>query len=129
MINFSIVDIVSSWFDEDLLQIFGLDPWYLLFGLVFLLMTGMMWVVKAVVEWMTVKNWITLLSYINCILIGFLILQTVDHSFSATQSSVLPVYYWSVSLLAISAYGLLLVMVRSIRTMARLIRKKSKKAA
>ncbi|MCP3026298.1 hypothetical protein [Halobacillus sp. A5] len=129
MFDFSVIDGVYGWFNEDLLQIFGLEAWHLLFGMVFILIAGMMWMVKALIEWITVKNWLTLLSYVNCILISFLILQVIDRSAYRSPAVSLPEYFWSISLLAISTYGLVLVLIRSVSKVAKLLKRKSKKAA
>ncbi|GGF12399.1 hypothetical protein GCM10010954_08870 [Halobacillus andaensis] len=129
MVDFSILDAVYNWFDEDLLRIFGLEAWHLLFSLVFLLMAGTMWMVKPLIEWMTAKNWLVLLSYVNCIFVGFLFLQLIDRYSYDGQATNLPAYFWSISLLAMSTYGILLVFVRSVKKMAKIIRKRSKKVA
>ncbi|MFG6149092.1 hypothetical protein [Halobacillus sp. B23F22_1] len=129
MIDFSILDAVYNWFDEDLLRIFGLEAWHLLFSLVFIFMAGTMWIVKPLIEWLAAKNWLVLLSYVNCIFVGFLFLQLIDRYSYESQTANLPAYFWSISLLAMSTFGLLLVFVKSVKKMATIIRKRSKKAA
>ncbi|MFC7061385.1 hypothetical protein [Halobacillus seohaensis] len=126
MFNFSIIESIFQWLDADLLQIFGVKPWHVLFGLVFLLVTGCMWVIKPVLEWVLAKNWLILLSYINSLLIGFLFLQLIDRYAMGTEGSMLPHYFWSISLLAMSTYGACVVLVKSIRKVAAKIMKKNK---
>ncbi|MCP3030634.1 hypothetical protein LF817_04705 [Halobacillus sp. A1] len=129
MISFSILDSIFQWFDNDLLQIFGIEAWHVLFGLVFLLVMSSMWVIKPVLEWGISRNWITFMSYVCSLLVVFLFLQLVDRYAIDVDGSLLPSYFWSISLLAMSAFGTLLVLGRSLSKLAKKFMKKSKKAA
>lgn len=115
--------------DDELLDIFGLQPEYVQFSLVFLFMMSLMWVVKPVIEWMMLNHWKTLSSYTASALLALVFLQLVDRYAMSDTTSTLPGYYWSICLLAISGYGLCYVMVQWSRKLYRRLSKRSRKKA
>lgn len=115
--------------DDDLLDVFGLEPFHIQFGLVFLFMVALMWVVKPVIEWMMLNHWKTLSSYTACALLALVFLQLVDRYAMADATSTLPGYYWSVCLLAISSFGLVYVGVKGMRKLYVRLTKRSKRKA
>ncbi|SFJ90865.1 hypothetical protein SAMN04487936_105162 [Halobacillus dabanensis] len=115
--------------DDDLLDVFGLEPFHVQFALVFLFMLALMWVVKPVIEWMMLNHWKTLSSYTACTLIALVFLQLVDRYAMADTTSTLPGYYWSVCLLAISSFGLVYVGVKGMRKLYVRLTKRSKRKA
>ncbi|WP_163530259.1 hypothetical protein [Halobacillus ihumii] len=104
-VDVSFLDRVIQWLDQDVLQIFGLNGMHIQFVLVFLLTASIMFVIKPIMEWLLVKQWFTLLGYSITAVLAFCFLQMVDRYAMGTESTFLPSYYWSVSLLAISSYG------------------------
>ncbi|WP_173916638.1 hypothetical protein [Halobacillus sp. Marseille-Q1614] len=127
MFNFSFMDSLFQWFDPNLLQIFGLQAWQFLFALVFLLVAACMWVFRPFLEWAMAKNWSTLLSYLGSLLLAVVFLQFIDRYAMVNQQSVLPDYFWSISLLAISSYGAGIVLFRSFRKVTQKLFKRNKR--
>ncbi|MFD2925337.1 hypothetical protein [Halobacillus naozhouensis] len=104
-IDVSFLERAIQWLDQDVLQIFGLNGVHIQFVLVFLLTASIMFVIKPIMEWLLVKQWFTLLGYSITTVLAFCFLQMVDRYAMGAESTFLPSYYWSVSLLAISSYG------------------------
>lgn len=126
----SFLEETISWLDHDLLDVFGLEPEYVQFSLVFLFMLSLMWVVKPVIEWMMLNHWKTLSSYVTSTLLALVFLQLVDRYAMSDTTSTLPTSYWSVCLLAISSFGLVYVTVTWMRKLyARLSKRSKRKAA
>ncbi|RWZ60783.1 hypothetical protein EQV77_05670 [Halobacillus fulvus] len=103
--DFSFLQQVIGWLDPAVLEIFGLDPLYVQFGLVFAFVMSLMWVVRPVIEWLMLKNWSTFSSYISSALLALVFLQLVDRYAMVQTTSLLPAEFWPISLLAMSSYG------------------------
>ncbi|CDQ19939.1 hypothetical protein [Halobacillus karajensis] len=124
------LDETIGWLDQDLLNVFGLKPEYVQFGLVFSFMVALMWVVKPVIEWIMIHHWKDLSSYITCVLLALVFLQLVDRYAMSDTQSTLPHYYWSVCLLALSSYGIAYVTGKWVRKLfMRISRRNKRKAA
>ncbi|MCA0969467.1 hypothetical protein LCM20_02535 [Halobacillus litoralis] len=128
-IDLSVLEHSLNWIDPDLWQILGIDPSYVQFFLVFIFMMSLMWVVRPVVEWIMLKNWTTISTYVTTTLIAFCFLQMVDRYAMIQNESSLPVYFWPVCLLAISGYGALHVLVVVTRNLWIRISKRTKRKA
>ncbi|MCA1023464.1 hypothetical protein GLW03_14680 [Halobacillus halophilus] len=119
-----------QWLNEDVLQIFGMEPEYIQFFLVFAFMGSVMWVVKPVVEWLVLRNWLTFLSCLSSVLLVLVFLQMVDRYAMAGTTSTLPEYYWFICLSAISGYGLTLAGWLTVKqAYRRFTKRKRRKAA
>ncbi|WP_281657911.1 hypothetical protein [Halobacillus sp. Cin3] len=119
-----------QWLDEDILQIFGMEPEYIQFLLVFAFMGALMWVVKPVVEWLMLRNWLLFLSGGASVLIALVFLQMVDRYAMSGTTSTLPEYYWFICLSAISGYGLALAGWLTVKqAYLRFAKRKRRKAA
>ncbi|WP_082234345.1 hypothetical protein [Halobacillus massiliensis] len=129
MVGYVFMDSLFHWFDPNLLQIFGLQAWQVLFSLVFLLVAACMWLFRPFLEWAIAKNWTTFLSYLGSLLIALVFLQIIDRYAMIQQESVLPEYFWAVSLLAISSYGGGIILFRSLRKVTRMLFKRNKRRA
>ncbi|UOR13001.1 hypothetical protein [Halobacillus amylolyticus] len=127
--NVSFLDRVIQWLDQDILQIFGLNGLHIQFLLVFLLIASIMFVMKPIMEWLLVKQWFTLLGYGISSILAISFLQMVDRYAMGTESTFLPSYYWSISLLAISSYGAVRVLTGIGRMIMTRVKIRSKKRA
>ncbi|UOQ93004.1 hypothetical protein MUO14_21810 [Halobacillus shinanisalinarum] len=125
--NVSFLDRVIQWLDQDILQIFGLNGLHIQFVLVFLLIASIMFVMKPIMEWLLVKQWFTLLGYSISSILAITFLQMVDRYAMGTESTFLPSYYWSISLLAISSYGAVRVLTGIGRMVMTRVKIRSKK--
>jgi hypothetical protein len=129
-LDFTFLDQTLNLLDDDMLQIFNLQPEYVQFTLVLLLVTSLMWVVRPVIEWMMLKNWFTIASYTTSILLALAFLQLVDRYAMVQKESILPEYYWPLSLLAISSYGVMYCLVKFMKkTWVRFSKRSKKRAA
>lgn len=127
--DFSVVDKVLGLVDADLLQIFGINPLHMQFVLVFTLMLSLMWVVRPIVEWLMIKHWAMIASYIIAALVALVFLQTVDRYAMVQNHSALPTDFWPVCLLAISGYGAAYTLVVILAKAWKRLSKRSKKHA
>ncbi|MGP4062230.1 hypothetical protein [Halobacillus litoralis] len=114
-VDLSFLEDTIRLLDDDLLNVFGLEPVHVQFSLVFLFMMALMWVVKPVIEWMILNHWKSLSSYVASALLALVFLQLIDRYAMSDTTSTLPGYYWSICLLAISSYGLVYVGAKATR--------------
>ncbi|UOQ43231.1 hypothetical protein MUN89_14975 [Halobacillus salinarum] len=123
--DFSFLDQVISILNPDVLHVFGIQPVYIQFVLVFVLVSALRWVMLPVIEWLMIKQWSMFLSYVGTVMVTLMFLQLVDRYAMGSDASTLPVFFWPVSLLAVSGYGALYIFVRLLRkTVVRIINSK-----
>ncbi|MBA2174361.1 hypothetical protein H0266_05515 [Halobacillus locisalis] len=128
--DFSVFDKMVGLVDADLLQIFGIKPVHMQFVLVFTLMLSLMWVVRPIVEWLMIKHWAMIGSYVLASLVALVFLQVVDRYAMVQNQSALPPDFWPVCLLAISGYGVAYTLVAlGGRAWKRLSKRSKKRAA
>lgn len=129
-IDLSIFDQVIGLVDADLWQIFGWNPNYVQFGLVFILMMSLMWVVRPIIDWLMIKRWSMTSSYVVTALLVFCFLQMVDRYAMVQNQSSLPSQFWPICLLAVSGYGVIhLLMIAMVRVWQRLTKRTKRHAA
>lgn len=103
--DFSFIENVIAMLRPELLHIFGINPIYMQFFLVFIFVMALMWVVRPIIEWIMIKGWATLSSYITSALLAIVFLQMVDRYAMTQEGSVLPMSFWPICLTAISGFG------------------------
>ncbi|ELK44576.1 MULTISPECIES: hypothetical protein [Bacillaceae] len=125
----SILDGAIRMLDPDLLGIFGLEPHHVQFTLVFLLMAAVMWVMKPVMEWIILHNWKTFASYLGSSLTVLVFLQLIDRYAMSGNTSMLPDFFWSISLLGMSSFGLCYILFQAGKRSWKKLSRRHKKAA
>ncbi len=128
-LDFSFFDNVIGLLNPDLLHVFGIKPLYVQFSLVFIFVVALRWVLLPLVEWMMIKQWSVFLSYTGTVMTALLFLQLVDRYAMGNSQSSLPGFYWPVSLLALSSYGMMYILMRVLGKTVAHFRGKAKKNA
>ncbi|WP_181348999.1 hypothetical protein [Thalassobacillus sp. CUG 92003] len=104
LVDFSVLKSNMSWLNHDYLRIIGVEPVYVQFTLILVLMLCLLWIGKPVIRWFMHMEWSMLLNYVLTSLVVLVFLLVMD-GFLEAQSGSEREHFWPINLMAIAISG------------------------